>query len=111
MYLFFIAMNFINPTHSDCIIILNVINLVYPNTRQPKYFDCKVTQYIPYTQAYMQLYRPCNSTLQKSLFSIIHITYSPSLIVKSLLQKKNQPQEHQHPQGRLFYPLQVARCS
>ena len=63
-------MNFTNPTHSDCVIFNNVINLVYLKIRQPKYFDCKVTQYIPYTQGYINKIKATLSTTDNvALFS------------------------------------------
>ena len=76
-------MNFINPTHSDCFIFNNVINLVYPNTRQPKYFDCKVTQYIPYIQAYTNKIK---ATLSKT-DNVVSFSFKYKSKVLTLTQK------------------------
>ena len=76
-------MNFTNPTHSDCIIFTNVINLVYPKTRQSKFFDCKVTQYIPYTQAYTNKIK---ATLSKT-DNVVSFSFKYKYKVLTLTQK------------------------
>ena len=76
-------MNFINPTHSDCIFFDNVINLDYPKTKQSKYFDCKVTQYIPYIQAYTNKIK---ATLSKT-DNVVSFSFKYKYKVLTLTQK------------------------